>query len=107
MIVSYYLIPYEDQYTFVGSSLGNDGHAAAANSAFKAATGKKSDGDVIGTTVMNYINVKTSGNGVNIVHINITKPNGSIPNLVVSKITAKQAEQMSKVVAFISTREKL
>ncbi len=107
MVVSYYLVPGEDQYTFVGSSLGNDGHAASAHAAFKVATGKKSDGDVIGTTVMNYINIKASANGVDIVHINITKPNGSIPNLVVSKMTAKQAEQMGKVVAFIASREKL
>ncbi len=89
MVVSYYMIPGEGEFTFIGSSLGNDGHIAASQVAFKAATGNKSDGDVIGTLVMNYINVKASGNGVDIVHINISKPNGSIPNMVVSKMTAK------------------
>ena len=89
MIVSYYILPGENEATFIGSSVGNDGHAAAAHAAFKAATGNKSDGDVIGTLVMNYINVKASGNGVDIIHINIARPNGSIPSMVVNKMTAK------------------
>ena len=103
-IVSYYIVPGEGESTFIGSSVGNEGHAAAAHAAFKAATGNKSDGDVLGSMIMNYISVKASGNGVDIVHINISKPNGSIPGMIVSKMTAKQAEQMGKVVAFLKTK---
>ena len=89
MVVSYYITPADNEITFIGSSEGNDGFLPAAHAAFKAATGQKSEGDVTGTMVMNYINVKASGNGVDIVHINISRPNGSIPGMVVSKMTAK------------------
>ena len=88
--VTYYLIPGgEGEFTFIGSSLGNEAFLPACHTAFKAATGNKSEGDVIGTLVCNYLNVKASGNGVDLVHVNISKPNGSIPNMVVKKMTAK------------------
>ena len=94
----------QEKATFIGTSVGNDGFAAAAHAAFKAATGNKSDGDVLGSLILNYINVKANGNGVDIIHINISRPNGSIPGMIVSKMTAKQAEQMSRVVAFLKTK---
>ncbi len=104
MIVSYFILPGEGECTFIGSSVGNDGFAAAAHAAFKAATGNKSDGDVLGSLIMNYINVKTSGNGVDVVHINISKPNGSLPGMIVKKMTEKQTEQMGKIVSFLKTK---
>ena len=103
-IVTYNILPGEGESTFIGTSVGNDGFAAAAHAAFKAATGNKFDGDVLGSLILNYINVKANGNGVDIIHINISRPNGSIPGMIVSKMTAKQAEQMSRVVAFLKTK---
>ena len=86
MAVTYNLLPGEGDYTFIGSSLGNDAYMAAAYDVFATKTGKDAVSDVIGTVVMNYYNVKPSGNGVDAVHINITLPNGSIPNMLVAKM---------------------
>ena len=54
MAVTYYLLPGDDEFTFIGSSLGNDAYMAAAYEAFEAKTGKDAVSDVIGNLVMNY-----------------------------------------------------
>ena len=59
----------------------------AIHATFKAATGQKSDGDVTGFMIMNYINEKASVIGV-IVQINISRFNSSISGIVVTIMTA-------------------
>jgi len=57
---------------------------------FAKAIGK----DVIATLEVNYWHFKPTedGKGTHVTHVNSSKPNGSIPNIVVNKMTAKQAE---------------
>lgn len=103
-VATYYLIPGDGEFTFIGSSAGNEGFMIPAYDAFKLRTGVDASSDVIGNLVLNYINVKTVGNGVEAVHVNIMAPNGSIPNMLVSKMAAKQALLVSRIAEFMKNK---
>ena len=57
--------------------------------------------DVVATLEVNYYNWKPTedGKGTHLTHVTCSKPNGSIPNMVVSKMTAAQADAAIKVAA--------
>ncbi len=98
MIVTYYNVPSDDGHTFIVSSRGN----ADLEKKYAANIGK----DVIGSLEINYMNFKATANGTEIAHIVVSKPNGSIPDMVVKKMTAQQAKGMLKMAEFLAKNKK-
>lgn len=81
MIVTYYHVPGADgSHTFIVSSRGN----ADLEKKYAANIAK----DVIGTLEINFMHFKPSANGTEATHIVVSKPNGSIPDMIVKKMTA-------------------
>ena len=93
MIVTYYNVPVEDGHIFIVSSRGN----ADLEKKYAANIGK----DVIGTLDINYMHFKQSPNGTEVSHIVVSKPNGSIPDMVVKKMTAAQSKGILNMAAFL------
>ena len=98
MIVTYYNVPSDDGHTFIVSSRGN----ADLEKKYAANIGK----DVIASIEINYMNFKATANGTEVVHIVVSKPNGSIPDMVVKKMTAQQAKGMLKMAEFLAKNKK-
>merc|ERR1712166_777350 len=88
MIVTYYTIEGEGEFTWMASTKGMD----AAN--YKENVGK----DVIGTVNVSYFHFKATDAGMKCTHVSSSSPNGSIPNMVISKLGKVQQEQLCKVV---------
>lgn len=85
-LVTYYTINVsDDEFIFMLSSQGNDN---IAQTKYKHIVNK----DVIGEISINYFNWKVytddSGEpaGVKVKQVNVGKPKGSLPNMIVSKI---------------------
>ena len=57
--------------------------------------------DVIATLEINYWHVKANGSGTSLTHVVCTKPNGSIPDMVVNKMIKKQSESAVKATEMI------
>ena len=104
MVCTYYLVPGDGEFTFISSSTGNEGFMLPAYDAFKARTGVDATSDVVANLVINYINIKTVGSGVEAVHVNIMAPNGSIPNMIVSNMAAKQGLFLGRIVEFMKSK---
>ena len=98
MIVTYYNVPVEDGHLFIVSSRGN----ADLEKKYAANIGK----DVIGSLEINYMHFKQSANGTDVSHIVVSKPNGSIPDMVVKKMTAQQAKGILKMAEFLQKNKK-
>ena len=98
MIVTYYNVPVADGHVFIVSSRGN----ADLEKKYAANIGK----DVIATLEINYMHFKQSANGTEVSHIVVSKPNGSIPDMVVKKMTAQQAKGILKMAEFIAKNKK-
>ena len=87
MILAYYNIDNEDgSFTFMASSTGN----TDLEKQHAGLIGK----DVVGTLFVNYVHVAPREGGVSVTHVNSASPNGSIPGMVVKKMTQKQSEAM-------------
>jgi hypothetical protein len=98
MIVTYYTVEGDGGHTFITSSRGN----GDLEKKYAANIGK----DVIGTLEINYMNFKPSANGTDVVHIVVSKPNGSIPDMVVKKMTVAQSKGILKMAEFLNKNKK-
>ena len=89
-LVTYYEIPGADQYTFMASSEGNE--------ELVKKYADKVGSDVIASMFVNYMNFKphhdSSGElvGCKVTHVIEASPNGSIPEMVMKKMSAAQQD---------------
>ncbi len=63
--------------------------------------------DVIGTLEVNYWNFKPTedGTGTHITHVVSSKPNGSIPDMAVNKMTKAQCESAITVSNYLKSKK--
>ena len=63
--------------------------------------------DVIGTLEVNYWNFKPTedGTGTHITHVVSSKPNGSIPDMAVNKMTKVQCESAVTVSNYLKSKK--
>ena len=99
MIVQQYHVPEAVGHTFICSSK----ESGDLEKKYANLIGK----DVISTLEVNYWNFKPTedGNGTHVTHVNSSKPNGSIPDMAVSKMTKKQAEAILTVSNVLRARK--
>ena len=99
MIVQQYHVPEAQGHTLILSSK----ESGELEKKYAAIMGK----DVISTLEVNYWNFKPTedGNGTHVTHVNSSKPNGSIPDMAVNKMTQKQAEAILTVSAMVRARK--
>ena len=96
-IVTYYTVPAGDNHTFVVSSRGN----ADLEKKYAANIGK----DVIATLECNYMHFEATERGTNVTHIVCSKPNGSIPDMIVKNMSKNQATAILKIAEALKAKK--
>ena len=81
MIVQQYSVSQTEGHIFFLSSKDS----AELEKKYASKIGK----DVIGTLEVNYWHFKPNGSGTSITHVVCSKPNGSLPDMAVKKMSAK------------------
>ena len=96
IVQQYHIDLGNDEYIFFTSSKDS----AEYEKEFAKAIGK----DVLATLEINYWHFKPTEDkkGSIVTHVNSSKPNGSIPNMIVNKMTAKQADAIIGISKWVS-----
>ena len=94
-IVKQYTVANSDGFVFFLTSKGNE----ELEKKYASAIGK----DVVATLEVNFWHFKANGSGTSVTHVACSKPNGSIPDMVVDNMMKKQSESAIKVSEMIRT----